>query len=178
MSLKKIKLAMDEETVEKEGLPPTAGKRGIVKENMLIILGHLLSLVPSEVQSRELPPLLPLLFEALSSTEDGLVDSALITLTQLQSNQSDEIIKSLETHLETIIEKFIKIVYSKLSLRVRCCALQNLRGLTRLQNVESKCVRNREMVLRELKNSLNDTKRVIRKEASLTMNIWSMVGQE
>ena len=46
---------------------------GIVKENMLIILGHLLSLVPSEVQSRELPPLLPLLFEALSSTEDGLV---------------------------------------------------------------------------------------------------------
>ena len=30
---------------------------------MLIILGHLLSLVPSEVQSRELPPLLPLLFQ-------------------------------------------------------------------------------------------------------------------
>ena len=28
MSLKKIKLAMDEETVGKEGLPPTAGKRG------------------------------------------------------------------------------------------------------------------------------------------------------
>ena len=36
---------------------------GVVKENMLIILGHLLSMVPSEVQSRELPPLLPLLFE-------------------------------------------------------------------------------------------------------------------
>ena len=47
---------------------------------MLIILGHLLSLVPSEVQSRELPPLLPLLFEALSSEEDGLVNSALSTV--------------------------------------------------------------------------------------------------
>ena len=32
---------------------------------MLIILGHLLSMVPSEVQSRELPPLLPLLFEGI-----------------------------------------------------------------------------------------------------------------
>ena len=36
---------------------------------MLIILGHLLSLVPSEVQSRELPPLLPLLFQGKNPTK-------------------------------------------------------------------------------------------------------------
>ena len=36
---------------------------------MLIILGHLLSMVPSEVQSRELPPLLPLLFEGIISSQ-------------------------------------------------------------------------------------------------------------
>ena len=41
------------------------------KENMLIILGHLLSLVPSEVQSRELPPLLPLLFQGKEPTSDN-----------------------------------------------------------------------------------------------------------
>ena len=41
----------------------------VVKENMLIILGHLLSMVPSEVQSRELPPLLPLLFEGIISSQ-------------------------------------------------------------------------------------------------------------
>lgn len=90
---------------------------GVVKENMLIILGHLLSLVPSEVQSRELPPLLPLLFEALSSTEDGLVDSALSTVTQLQANGSDEVITALLPHLDTLIDRFLRIVYSKLSLR-------------------------------------------------------------
>lgn len=87
------------------------------KENMLLVLGHLLSLVPSEVQSRELPPLLPLLLEALSAREDGLVDSALSTVMQLQSNGSETVINALVSHLDTLIERFLSICYSQLSLR-------------------------------------------------------------
>ena len=88
------------------------------KENMLIILGHLLSLVPSEVQSRELPPLLPLLFQgkiighfvghnfnavsviyfflALDTEDNGLVDSSLSTILQLKSSPSEAIESTFE----------------------------------------------------------------------------------
>ena len=84
---------------------------------MLIILGHLLSLVPSEVQSRELPPLLPLLFQgkeltsdnpiskkhtdsiilflALDTEDNGLVDSSLSTILQLKSSPSEAIESTL-----------------------------------------------------------------------------------
>ena len=106
---------------------------GTVKENMLMVLGHLLSLVPSEVQSRELPPLLPLLIQgksypsmlslphtvcsALDTGDSGLVDSGLTTIMQLNGSGSDTIEAALGEHLETLVDRFIKISNHKLNLR-------------------------------------------------------------
>ena len=100
---------------------------------MLIILGHLLSMVPSEVQSRELPPLLPLLFEgflwwkiekvfkfcclALETSDEGLVNSSLQTLMQLRDSKSVTVQAALADHIETLVDCFLKIVSAKLTLR-------------------------------------------------------------
>ena len=41
----------------------------------------------------------------------------MIILSQLGSNASPEVIKALVSHLEELIERFLTIVYAKLSLR-------------------------------------------------------------
>ena len=90
---------------------------------MLLILGHLLSLIPSEVQSRELPPLLPLLLESLASSDASLVDSSLSTLMQLFNEGSPEVEQLLGKHVEKLVAEFLRLVYSKINLRsARKCA--------------------------------------------------------
>lgn len=152
-------------------------REAVVKENMLIILGHLLSMVPSEVQSRELPPLLPLLFEALETANDGLVSSSLQTLMQLNSSKSETVRAALVDHVETLVDCFVKIIYEKLSLRVRVKAFEALRTITYVEGVDHIFVRIQSRILAKLRSSLDDPKRVIRREAALCNNVWSMIGQ-
>ena len=84
---------------------------------MLLILGHLLSLIPSEVQSRELPPLLPLLLESLASSDSALVDSSLSTLMQLFNEGSPEVEQLLGKNVEKLVSEFLRLVYTKINLR-------------------------------------------------------------
>lgn len=84
---------------------------------MLLILGHLLSLIPSEVQSRELPPLLPLLLESLASSDSSLVNSSLSTLMQLFNEGSPEVEQLLGKNVEKLVSEFLRLVYTKINLR-------------------------------------------------------------
>jgi hypothetical protein len=64
------------------------------------------------------------------------------------------------------------------SFRTRCKALKCLRRVTRIPQIAPVLVRNRTDVLARLMGLLDDHKRVIRQHGALTVNIWSMVGQE
>ena len=50
--------------------------------------------------------------------------------------------------------------------------------MVRIGKTEHVLVRLRESVLKRLTGLLDDSKRVIRKEAAHTANVWAMVGQE
>ena len=56
-------------------------------------------------------------------------------------------------------------------------AFEALRSITYVSGVEHIFVRIRQNILLKLRASLDDPKRVIRKEAALCNNVWSMIGQ-
>lgn len=171
LTLPKLKVVIEDKT-------KSSREMSTIKENMLLILGHLLSLIPSEVQSRELPPLLPLLLESLASSDAALVDSSLSTLMQLFNEGSPEVEQLLGKNVEKLVSEFLRLVYAKINLRTRCKALKCLRRVTRIPQIAPVLVRNRTDVLARLMGLLDDHKRVIRQHGALTVNIWSMVGQE
>ena len=58
-----------------------------------------------------------MLISALETSDNGLVDSSLQTLMQLNSSKSETVRAALADHVETLVECFVKIIYEKLSLR-------------------------------------------------------------
>ena len=55
--------------------------------------------------------------KALETSDDGLVNSSLQTLMQLNASKSETVREAMADHVETLVECFIKIIYAKLSLR-------------------------------------------------------------
>ncbi|KAF9389130.1 hypothetical protein CPC16_006044 [Podila verticillata] len=141
-----------------------------VRHNFLIALSHVLRNIPKQVLLTELPPLLPMLVHSLSFPDPELKSSTIETF-QIITKDAPGL---MAEHLATLTPLLISLTNAQEpanTLKVRIAALKCLGAqpkslpFTALRPYKAQ-------VLKELEKSLDDRKRLVRREAVECRSQW------
>ncbi|KAF9315046.1 hypothetical protein BG003_003547 [Podila horticola] len=141
-----------------------------VRHNFLIALSHVLRNIPKQVLLTELPPLLPMLVHSLSFPDPELKSSTIETF-QIITKDAPGL---MAEHLATLTPLLISLTNSQEAantMKVRIAALKCLGAqpkslpFTALRPYKAQ-------VLKELEKSLDDRKRLVRREAVECRSQW------
>ncbi|KAF9334528.1 hypothetical protein BG006_001993 [Podila minutissima] len=141
-----------------------------VRHNFLIALSHVLRNIPKQVLLTELPPLLPMLVHSLSFPDPELKSSTIETF-QIITKDAPGL---MAEHLATLTPLLISLTNSQdlaNTMKVRIAALKCLGAqpkslpFTALRPYKAQ-------VLKELEKSLDDRKRLVRREAVECRSQW------
>ncbi|GJJ69980.1 DNA repair/transcription protein MET18/MMS19 [Entomortierella parvispora] len=141
-----------------------------VRHNFLIALSHVLRNIPKQVLLTELPPLLPMLVHSLSFPDPELKSSTIETF-QIITKDAPGL---MADHLSTLTPLLISLTSAQdpaNTMKVRMAALKCLGAqpkslpFTALRPYKSQ-------VLKELEKSLDDRKRLVRREAVECRSQW------
>jgi DNA repair/transcription protein MET18/MMS19 len=141
------------------------------RQYFLRALAHILQNVPRQVLLEQLPLLHPLLLESLNSEEPGLSQSTLEGLHTILQNAASA--SAMTDHLPSLVPRLLELASRPDSMRTRCSALSCLNGLSKLPR--HLVFPYQSQVLRELVPCLDDSKRLVRKEAVQTRANWFML---
>ncbi|NWJ09292.1 MMS19 protein, partial [Crypturellus undulatus] len=136
-----------------------------VKANYLKGLSHVLNHLPKPVLVTELPTLLSLLLEALSCP-DRVVQLSTLSCLQPLLLEAPQI---MSLHIDTLVTKVLGLTSSPM-MAVRIAALRCAHALTYLPLTVLLPYKPR--VIRALAKSLDDKKRLVRKEAVAARGEW------
>ncbi|XP_066522374.1 MMS19 nucleotide excision repair protein homolog isoform X2 [Hoplias malabaricus] len=139
------------------------------KSVYLKALSHIVNNLPRQVQLTELPPLLPLLLEALLCPDDAVQLSVLSCLQPVLQDPPP----ALSSQLEALFSRLLSLTSSS-AMNVRIAALRCIHALSRLP--EHTVLPFRARVLRVLASPLDDKKRLVRKEAVSARGEWFLLG--
>ncbi|XP_075072020.1 MMS19 nucleotide excision repair protein homolog [Mixophyes fleayi] len=143
--------------------------KGDDKPNYLKSLSHVLNCLPKQVLLTELPSLLSLLLEALSCPDRGVQLSTLTCLEPLLLDAAE----FLNFHIDTLITKLLGLTSSP-NMAVRITALKCMLALTKLP--VPMLLPYKQQVIRALAKTLDDKKRLVRKEAVEARCQWFLMG--
>ncbi|XP_027014879.2 MMS19 nucleotide excision repair protein homolog isoform X1 [Tachysurus fulvidraco] len=132
-------------------------------------LSHIVNNLPRQVQLTELPPLLPLLLEALSCPDEAVQLSTLSCLQPLLLEPPP----ALTAQLEALFTRLL-VLTSSPAMKARIATLRCIHALSRLPG--HMVLPFRARVLRCLAKPLDDKKRLVRKEAVATRSEWFLLG--
>ncbi|KAG0328198.1 hypothetical protein BGZ99_005864 [Dissophora globulifera] len=141
-----------------------------VRHNFLIALSHVLRNIPKQVLLTELPPLLPMLVHSLSFPDPDLRSSTIETF-QIITKDAPSL---MAEHLSTLTPLLIALACTSgpaNTMKVRMAALKCLAAqpkslpFTALRPYKTQ-------VLKELEKSLDDRKRLVRREAVECRSQW------
>ncbi|KAF9359838.1 hypothetical protein BGX26_011306 [Mortierella sp. AD094] len=141
-----------------------------VRHNFLVALSHVLGNIPKQVLLTELPPLLPMLVHSLSFPDPDLKSSTIETF-QIITKDAPGL---MADHLSTLTPLLISLTNTEDSantMKVRIAALKCLGAqpkalpFTALRPYKAR-------VLKELEKSLDDRKRLVRREAVECRSQW------
>jgi DNA repair/transcription protein MET18/MMS19 len=162
---------------------------GVIRANYMRALSSQLKHVPGPVLQTQINTVFPLLMASLtvdSNTNEGSnVEMLMSTLTALfdffKSKSEESSLGAEGQEQETLIEYFhdmvprlLTLVKFKPSMDVRMLALKCLRCCARLPT--HVVLPMKPTVTIDLKSALDDPKRLVRREAQATINIWILVG--
>ncbi|XP_067224909.1 MMS19 nucleotide excision repair protein homolog [Chanodichthys erythropterus] len=139
------------------------------KSCYLKALSHIVNNLPREVQLTELPALLPLLLEALSCPDQAVQLSTLSCLQPVLLEPP----AALKNQLEALFSRLLALATSP-AMKVRIASLRCVHALSRLP--EHMVLPFRARVLKALAAPLDDTKRLVRKEAVAARGEWFLLG--
>ncbi|KAM8924824.1 MMS19 nucleotide excision repair protein homolog [Pelodytes ibericus] len=139
------------------------------KPNYLKALSHVLNSLPKEVLVTELKSLLLLLLEALSCPDQVVQLSTLTCLEPLLLDASG----ILSAHIDTLVTKLLALSSSP-AMTVRVTALKCLQSVTELPL--HMLLPHKQLVLRSLGKTLDDKKRLVRREAVAARCQWFLLG--
>eukprot|EP00117_Sycon_ciliatum_P016409 scpid25312/ scgid15851/ MMS19 nucleotide excision repair protein homolog; MET18 homolog; MMS19-like protein len=143
---------------------------GSVKDHFLTALSHLLFCVPEQVLLSEIPPLLPLVIQCLSSSSAQLLTSSLNAIMALMNGAPDV----MGQYVSDIIPLLLKLSRFQGNMKVRQSSLRCLGSLTALPHHLLYPHKNR--LTQDLVASLDDHKRLVRRDAVECRNRWIMLG--
>ncbi|KAG2213941.1 hypothetical protein INT47_001210 [Mucor saturninus] len=144
------------------------------KLNYLIAVAYLLKNVPKSILIDELPPLVPLLIRS-SSFPDTVLKLSTLDLFEFALGQATDV---MTEHISTLLPAFIALIGpNEKSMHVRIAALKCIDLVCRNMS--------RDLVLPHVKDtlksisiSLDDKKRLVRKQAVECRESWFLVGQQ
>ncbi|KAJ8264496.1 hypothetical protein GJAV_G00149820 [Gymnothorax javanicus] len=139
------------------------------KPGYLKALSHIVNHLPRQVQLTELPVLLPLLLEALSSPDKGVQLSTLSCLHPVLMDPPP----ALTPQVDGLVFHLLDLTTSP-GMNVRIASLRCLQALSRLP--EHMILPFRARVIRALAKALDDKKRLVRREAVLARGEWFLLG--
>ncbi|XP_064176913.1 MMS19 nucleotide excision repair protein homolog [Anguilla rostrata] len=139
------------------------------KPGYLKALSHIVNHLPRQVQLTELPALLPLLLEALSSPDRRVQLSTLSCLHPVLMDPPP----ALTPQVDGLVCHLLELTTSP-GMAVRIASLRCLHALSRLP--EHMILPFRARVIRALAKALDDRKRLVRKEAVEARGEWFLVG--
>ncbi|XP_033632616.1 MMS19 nucleotide excision repair protein homolog isoform X2 [Asterias rubens] len=142
------------------------------KTNYLQALSNLLHFVPRQVLLSELPPLMPLLVQSLRQENGALCLSVLERLETL-THDAPSIISE---YVNSLLPELLRLAGDKPSMKVRISALRCIGEFTTLPH--HIVFPYQSQVIRGLVPRLDDKKRVVRKEAVRSRNLWMMLGSD
>lgn len=135
--------------------------------NVHIAVTNLIKYIPKQVASTEKQKLMTLLVKLLQSEDIEVLQQTL----QLIDADSDSGL--LEQHVDTLLPILIKLSICSSSMQVRISSLKCLATMSKLTTLL--IVPHMNSVIKKLLPALDDKKRLVRKEAVKTRNIWCMV---
>lgn len=140
------------------------------KHHYLCALSHLLQWIPKQVLLSEVPNLMPLLVQSLSCDEQSLKLSTLQTMYSLAFDAPEIIARQVTS----LVPMLLGLTQFQLSMKVRMEALKCLGALTTLPHHVVYPYKTK--VCRALADSVDDKKRLVRKEAVKCRNEWFLLG--
>jgi len=140
------------------------------KHHYLCALSHLLQWIPKQVLLSEVPNLMPLLIQSLSCDEQSLKQSTLQTMYSLVLDAPEIITR----HVTSLVPMLLGLSKFQLSMKIRIEALKCLGALTTLPHHAVYPYKTK--VCRALADSVDDKKRLVRKEAVKCRNEWYLLG--
>ncbi|XP_073239400.1 MMS19 nucleotide excision repair protein homolog isoform X2 [Porites lutea] len=140
------------------------------KHHYLCALSHLLQWIPKQVLLSEVPNLMPLLIQSLSCEEQTLQQSTLQTMYSLVLDAPEIITR----HVTSLVPMFLALSKFQLSMKIRMEALKCLGAMTTLPHHAVYPYKTK--VCRALAESVDDKKRLVRKEAVKCRNEWYLLG--
>ncbi|KAI8061634.1 Dos2-interacting transcription regulator of RNA-Pol-II-domain-containing protein [Gongronella butleri] len=144
-----------------------------IKHNYLIALSYLLKNVPKQILLSELPPLVPLLILALSLPDSTLKVSTLESFTMVAIEAPDVISR----HVQSLLPALLKLLDTSEvinSMHVRVAALKCL-GQLPGSLPRDMIMPHTAYVIKQLAKSLDDRKRLVRREAVDCRSKWFTV---
>ncbi|KAJ7336488.1 mms19 nucleotide excision repair [Desmophyllum pertusum] len=140
------------------------------KHHYLCALSHLLQWIPKQVLLSEVPNLMPLLVQSLSCDEQSLKLSTLQTMYSLVLDAPEIITR----HVTSLVPMLLGLAMFQLSMKIRIEALKCLGVMTTLPHHAVYPYKTK--VCRALADSVDDKKRLVRKEAVKCRNEWYLLG--
>ncbi|KAG2210963.1 hypothetical protein INT47_000123 [Mucor saturninus] len=144
-----------------------------IKPNYLIALSYVLKNVPKQILLTELPPLVPLLIESLSLSDDSLKVSTLETFKLAVSEAADVVAPQVRTILPSLLALLDDTTHNP--MRVRVAALTCL-GQFPAFIAKDALLPHVSYVVKQLKKPLDDKKRIVRKEAVDCRSKWFTIS--
>jgi len=141
-----------------------------VKHHYLCALSHLLQWIPKQVLLLELPNLMPLLVQSLSCEEQSLKLSTLQTMYSLVLDAPEIITR----HVTSLVPMLLGLSKCQMSMKIRMEALKCLGSMTTLPHHAVYPYKTK--VCRALADTVDDKKRLVRKEAVKCRNEWYLLG--
>ncbi|XP_048237432.1 MMS19 nucleotide excision repair protein homolog [Haliotis rufescens] len=141
------------------------------KSCYLMAISHLLRFLPKQVLLAEVKALMPIMMQSLSCAEPDLLTSTLTKVTELTSDAPEIITK----YIDTLVPQLLKLTTNSASMRVRIAALQCLNCLTVLPSHVTLTLKSK--VTKSLQSTLDDKKRLVRRQAVVTRGNWFLIGE-
>ncbi|KYQ93184.1 putative DNA repair and transcription protein [Tieghemostelium lacteum] len=161
------KLLQEFKTLKSSSTPSSTNNNNIIS-NYLISISNLLKNIPREVLLNELNEILPIVLQSLDSLDQPeLLSSSLQTLKMLLKETPN----SLVNHLNSLITTLLLISTTSPLMTNRCLALEILNDIA-LTCSYQQTFPFQNQVTNGLLSTLDDHKRLVRKEATKCRNNW------
>uniref|UniRef100_A0A0B7AL83 MMS19 nucleotide excision repair protein n=1 Tax=Arion vulgaris TaxID=1028688 RepID=A0A0B7AL83_9EUPU len=142
-----------------------------IKQNYLVALSQITSNLPLQVMKPHFSKLVPLLLLCLDQSGNSSHNQTLTTLCSAVINAPDVIVPSVDS----LIGRLLELTKSDSAMKTRMAALKCLENLTCLPSYT--VVPHQAQVVQHLASSLDDKKRLVRKQAVETRSAWILLEQ-
>ncbi|GFS23737.1 MMS19 nucleotide excision repair protein homolog [Elysia marginata] len=143
-----------------------------VKQNHLLAVSGVVSKLPLQVTKPHLTLLIPLLMLSLKDKENPSLVAILSSLKMAGASAPETVTSNIDSLVPQLLDLSINTVHMK----VRIAALECLEQLTGLPS--HVLVPHQKQVVHELKQALDDKKRLVRRQAAETRSAWILLQPE